>query len=51
MAVLRRRDPRLLDRLVFENGSGGLSIVSKSYDDIRVAAAWLASMFRSAAGT
>jgi tetratricopeptide (TPR) repeat protein len=50
MAVLRRRDPRLLDRLVFENGSGGLSIVSKSYDDIRVAAAWLASMFRSAAG-
>jgi tetratricopeptide (TPR) repeat protein len=49
MAVLRRRDPRLLSRLVFETGSGGLSIVSKSYEDIRVAAAWLASMFKSAA--
>jgi hypothetical protein len=51
MAVLRRRDPRLLSRLVFETGSGGLSIASRSYEDIRVAAAWLASMFKSAAPT
>lgn len=49
MAVLRRRDPRLLSRLVFDSGSGGLSIVGRSYDDIRTAAAWLASMFKSAA--
>ena len=50
MAVLRRRDPRLLSRLAFETGAGGLSIISNSYEDIRVAAAWLASMFKSAAG-
>jgi hypothetical protein len=51
MAVLRRRDPRLLSRLAFDTGSGGLSIASNSHEDIRVAAAWLASMFRSAAPT
>ena len=47
-AVLRRRDPRLLSRLEFENEPSRVGIVSHSHEDIRAAAAWLASMFKSA---
>ena len=47
-AVLRRRDPLLLRRLDFDTEAGGVGIVSSSHEDIRAAAAWLASMFKSA---
>ncbi len=48
-AVLRRRDPMLLGRLDFDIVAAGLRIASSSHDDIRAAATWLASMFKSAA--
>jgi hypothetical protein len=47
-AVLRRRDPLLLSRLEFETEASRVGIVSSSHEDIRAAAAWLASMFKSA---
>ena len=50
-AVLRRRDPMLLQRLEFASEGGGVGISSSSYEDIRAAAAWLASMFKSAQGS
>jgi tetratricopeptide (TPR) repeat protein len=49
-AVLRRRDPLLLSRLEFESELSRVGIVSSSHEDIRAAAAWLASMFKSAEG-
>ncbi|HXA43208.1 MAG TPA: tetratricopeptide repeat protein [Candidatus Solibacter sp.] len=50
-AVLRRRDPLLLGRLGFDTEAGGLGIVSPNHDDIRAAATWLASMFKSTGGS
>jgi hypothetical protein len=50
-AVLRRRDPNLLQRLEFASEGGGVAISSSSHEDIRAAAAWLASMFKSAEGS
>ena len=50
-AVLRRRDPMLLNRLAFASEAGGVGISAASHDDIRAAATWLASMFKSAAGS
>jgi tetratricopeptide (TPR) repeat protein len=45
-AVLRRRDPMLLRRLEFDSEAGSVGIRAAARDDIRTAAAWLASMFR-----
>jgi hypothetical protein len=49
-AVLRRRDPMLLRRLEFSSQAGVVAITALSHEDILIAAAWLASMFRSAGG-
>lgn len=49
-AVLQRRDPILLTRLEFDSADAGVGILAGSHEDIRTAATWLASMFKSAAG-